>query len=134
MPLEFSYLTASVAVYGLMILAQAVFSNTSHGTGSLIGSRDQLGADGLMEGRAKRANQNMVEALLLFAPLILVAHASGRLNETTELGAGLFLGARIAYAPLYWFGVPWLRSLAWAAGFVGTLLIFMQVLPFSGGV
>ena len=133
MPLELSYLTASIAVYGVMILAQAAFSNTSHGTGTLAGSRDRLGADGLMEARAKRASQNMVEALLLFAPLVLVAHATGRLNETTELGAGLFLGARIAYAPLYWFGVPWLRSLAWAAGFVGTLLVFMQVLPFSGG-
>ncbi|NBC20151.1 MAG: hypothetical protein GVY06_03735 [Alphaproteobacteria bacterium] len=133
MPLELSYLTASIAVYGVMILVQAAVSNLSHGAASLAGARDRLGADSLMEARAKRASQNMVEALLLFAPLVLVAHATGRLNEMTELGAGLFLGARIAYAPLYWLGVPWLRSLAWALGFVGTLLVFLQVLPFSGG-
>ncbi len=132
MPLELSYLGASVALYFVMIAVQGVASNLEHGTGTLLGPRDHVQDRNLLTGRAKRASQNMVEALLLFAPLVLLAHAAGRLNAMTELGAGLFLGARLLYAPLYWFGVPLLRSVAWTAGLVGTGLVFLQVLPFSG--
>lgn len=134
MPLELSYLVCAVILYGVMILIQALFANLQHSPRKLAGARDGIEqvTEGVMLCRARRANQNMVEALLLFAPLVLVAHATGRLNEMTEIGAGLFLGARLVYAPLYWFGVPWVRTLAWFAGIVGTVMILLQILPFSG--
>ena len=132
MPIELSYLVCAVLLYGVMILVQAIFSNIEHAPVDLAGSRDGIVDHSPMVGRAKRANQNMVEALLLFVPLVLVAGYLDRFNEMTQLGAGLFLAGRIAYAPLYWFGVPWLRTLAWFVAVVGTTLILLQVLPFSG--
>ena len=133
MPVELSYLVSAVILYGVMVLFQALLANLQHSPRYLAGSRDGLETreEGAMLCRARRANQNMVEALLLFAPLVLVAHATDRLNYMTELGAGLFLGARIAYAPIYWLGVPWLRSLVWLAGVIGTVMVLLQVLPFS---
>ena len=67
----------------------------------------------------------------MFAPLILVAAHLGKLNDMTALGAALFFWGRVAFAPLYWFGVPWLRTLAWFASIAGIIVVFLQVIPFS---
>ena len=131
MPIEYSYLTASVLLFGLMIVVQAVSGVLHHGLGPLAGARDKLDMDSDFSARAKRANQNMIEALVMFAPLVVVAVETGRTNEITALAGGLFLSARILYAPVYWFGIPWLRTLVWAAGLVAIILVLLQVLPFT---
>jgi len=132
MPLEYSYLTASVIVFFVHILAEAITGNMQYNLNDLAGPRDSLAEPNAAVGRCKRSTQNMLEALIMFAPLVVVAVETGRTNAMTELGAGLFLGARILYAPSYWFGIPWLRTLFWAVGLVGTLLVLFQVLPFTG--
>jgi uncharacterized MAPEG superfamily protein len=132
MPLELSYLVATVILYIVMIVVQATLANLENKPADMAGSRDGITDKGVMLGRARRANANMVEAMLMFVPLVLVAYMTDSLNEMTQLGAGLFLAARIAYAPIYWFGIPWLRTLVWFAGVVGILLILLQILPFSG--
>lgn len=134
MPLELSYLVCAVILYIVMVAVQAALANLENKPADMMGARDGITDKGVMLGRARRANANMVEALLMFVPLVLVAYVTGSLNEMTEMGAGLFLAARIVYAPLYWFGVPWLRTLAWFAGAVGIILILLQVLPFSGAL
>jgi len=55
-----------------------------------------------------------------------------RTNAMTALGGWLFVAGRAAYAPLYWLGVPVLRTFAWLAGIAGSVIILLQVLPFSG--
>jgi len=132
MPLELSYLVSAIILYFLMIVVQAILSNLENKPGTMAGARDGLTDKGVMLGRARRANANMIESLMMFVPLVLVAYVTDNLNGMTELGAGLFLAARIVYAPTYWFGVPWLRTLVWFAGFVGIVLIALQILPFSG--
>jgi uncharacterized MAPEG superfamily protein len=132
MPVEASWLSAAVAIYFLMICVQAVISNLENNPAAMLGARDSLNPDGRFSARAKRANANMVEALLLFAPLMLLVIMLDRGNEMTALGGMLFCAGRAAYAPLYWLGVPYLRTLAWLAGVVGVVLIFLQVLPFTG--
>ena len=78
-------------------------------------------------GRAARAHRNMLESLVLFAALVLVAHVAGKANATTALGAHLFLWARLAYAVIYIAGIPWLRTAVWAVSTVGLVLIFLQL-------
>ena len=63
-----------------------------------------------------------------FAPLVLVAHLLGVSDNLTVWGAGLFLGARVFFVPLYLLGVPVLRTLVWGAGFAGTGMIAYAVL------
>jgi len=78
-------------------------------------------------GRANRAHRNLLESLVLFAILVLIAQAMGTTTEQTVLGAQLFFWARVAYVPVYLFGIPWLRTGVWAVSTVGLVLIFLEL-------
>ena len=93
----------------------------------LAGNREDLPAVIGWAGRARRAHLNMLESLVVFAAVVLVAHATGRANETTALGATIFFWARLAYAVVYIAGVPWLRTAVWAASVAGIVLVFSQL-------
>ena len=81
-----------------------------------------------MAGRATRAHRNMLESLILFAVLVLVAHSAGIRNEMTLLGAQLFFWGRFAHAAIYLAGIPWLRTAAWGVSVAGLVLIFAQLI------
>jgi uncharacterized MAPEG superfamily protein len=132
MPIELSYLSASVALFFVYLLGEVVTGNMQYKPKDLLGPRDNLPPQNTAVGRAKRATSNMLESLIMFAPLVLIAAYTNRFNEMTALGAAIFFWARVAYAPSYWFGLPVVRSLIWAVGLIGMGMIFLQVLPFSG--
>ena len=58
-----------------------------------------------------------------FAALVLVSHLAGAANETTALGARLFLGSAPS-GHLHFTAVPWLHTAAFVASWVGNLIIF----------
>ena len=62
-------------------------------------------------GRLERALANFLETFSLFAAAVLVAHAAGRHDWMTQWGSVLYPAARVAYVPLYAFGVFLVRSL-----------------------
>ena len=70
----------------------------------------------------------MLENLVLFAALALIAVVTNKTNSTTLLGAQLFFLARLAYALVYIAGIPWLRTAVWTVSVIGLLLIFVQLL------
>ena len=115
-----------------MILAQSLsaifFSKAT--TAELVGPRDDLPAAGLtpFHGRARRAQYNMIEAMCMFAPLVLIAAVTDSFSSLTALGAALFFWGRVVFAPSYWFGVPWVRTLTWAVSVVGILMILWELL------
>ena len=129
---ELSWLSAASALFFVYILGEIVTGNRQYKPGDLLGPRDNLAPYRPGLGRAKRATANMIEAMCLFVPLVLVAVLSERTNQWTELGCMIFFFARLAFAPLYWFGVPVVRTLAYFAGAAGLVMIFLQVLPFTG--
>ena len=79
-------------------------------------------------GRAKRAHMNMVENLIPFAALVLVAHAAGKADAMTALGAQLFFWARLAHAVVYIAGYAWVRTAAYAVALVGMVMIFLAII------
>ena len=94
-----------------------------------LGARDEAREGSVFTGRARRTVQNQIEAIAVFAPLALVAHLLGLSeHQLVVWGAGLFLGARVFFVPLYLLGVPYLRTLVWGAGFAGTGMIAYAVL------
>lgn len=129
---ELSWLSATALLFFLYILGEIVTANRQFKLGDLLGPRDNLGAYGAPLGRAKRATANMIEMMCMFVPLVLVAVLSERTNQWTELGCMIFFFARLVFAPLYWFGVPVVRTLAYFAGVAGLIMIFLQVIPFAG--
>lgn len=129
---ELSWLSATALLFFLYILGEIVTANRQFKLGDLLGPRDNLGAYGAPLGRAKRATANMIEMMCMFVPLVLVAVLSERTNQWTELGCMIFFFARLIFAPLYWFGIPVVRTLAYFAGVAGLIMIFLQVIPFAG--
>jgi len=98
------------------------------GLPALAGNREGLAPCTGWAGRANRAHHNMLESLVLFAALVLVAVVSQKTNSTTLLGAQLFFWARLAYAVIYLAGIPWLRTGVWFVSVIGLALIFFQLL------
>ncbi len=132
MGVELSWLSATAALFFVYILGEVVTGNMQYKPKELLGPRDNLAPFSPALGRAKRATANMIEAMCLFVPVVVVAVLGERTNEWTALGCMIFFFARLVFAPLYWFGVPVLRTLAYFAGATGVIMIFLQVLPFSG--
>jgi uncharacterized MAPEG superfamily protein len=73
--------------------------------------------------RGKAAHYNAVENLVVFATLVLIAQAMGVAGRPIVVyAAALYFFARLAHYAVYALGIPGLRTLTWAAGFVATLM------------
>jgi uncharacterized MAPEG superfamily protein len=79
-------------------------------------------------GRLQRACRNYLETFAFFAAAVLIANAAGRHNWMTTAGAQLYFWGRVAYLPLYAFGIPLIRSLAWNVATLGIVLILLALL------
>ena len=91
---------------------------TLEGLQSGLSNRQALPEETPLGGRAERTAKNTIEALLLFTPLALVAHLAGR-DADVLLGANIFFWARVAYIPIYLFGIIYVRSIVWGIGLFG---------------
>ncbi|MDP5070331.1 MAG: MAPEG family protein [Congregibacter sp.] len=100
---------------------------TAEGLKAGLSNRDQIPEATPLGGRAERTASNTIEALLLFVPLALVAQLAGS-AEAVMTGATIFIGARVAYVPIYIVGIPYLRSLVWAVGIAGLTMMVMPLL------
>ncbi len=128
MAIELQLLVWSVGLAFVQVLVAVVGAALWHGLDTLLGNREYMSDVPGWGGRAERASINMIQNLALFAPLVLVAHVTGRTNATTALGAQIFFFARLAYAFVYPIGIPYLRTLVWTVSVIGLVLIFIQLL------
>ena len=124
---ELIWLLWAVALTLVQMLLAVGGATLQVGLPALAGNREGLAPCTGWAGRAQRVHHNMLESLVLFAALVLVAVVSDRTNGTTLLGAQLFFWARLVYAGVYVAGIPWLRTLVWLASVAGMLLIFSQL-------
>ena len=125
---DLKYLLLSVILTFVQVLVAASLANKEVGLTTLAGNREGLGEMPGMAGRAKRAHLNMIENLVLFAALVLIAAVAGKANAMTAMGAMIFFWARLGYAIVYVIGVPWLRTLLWFAAVIGMALIAWQLI------
>ena len=78
--------------------------------------------------RMKKAHYNAVENLVVFATLVLVAHALGISNAAMASCAIVYFWARVVHLAAYTFGIPWVRTLAFAVGVGCQLCVAFQIL------
>lgn len=106
---------------------------TPRGMGLAVGNRDHLPEASPLAARADRAARNTLENLVLFAALVLTAHAAGVDNAQVLLGAQVFFWARIVYLAVYLAGIPVLRTLVWAVSLVGLGMIVVEIFKAAPG-
>ena len=124
---ELMWLLWAVALTVAQMLIAVSGATLQVGLATLAGNREGLPAFTGLAGRGQRAHHNMLESLVLFAALVLIAVAANKTNPTTLLGAQIFVWARLAYAVIYLAGIPWLRTGVWLVSVIGLALIFLQL-------
>ena len=125
---ELVLLTCAVVLTLAQMVVAATGAMLQVGLPALAGNREGLPEIKGWAGRAARAHRNMLENLVLFAALVLVAVVAGKTNAMTLLGAQIFLYARIAYAAVYIAGLPWVRTAVWGVSVIGLAMIFVQLI------
>ena len=114
-------LLAAAVLAWLMILASAML-RTRGDVQIMAGNRDNVPTASALAGRADRAAKNMLENLVLFVALA-VAAGGGQNPGRAQLGAELFVAARIVYWPVYLAGIPFLRTGLWMVSVAGLALL-----------
>lgn len=99
-----------------------------NGIREVLGPRDQQPPFTVVGGRAARALSNMQEALPVFLALALLNLILGTAAAMAISGAWIFLIARVLYVPVYMAGIPVLRTLIWAAGWAGLVMMLIPLL------
>jgi uncharacterized MAPEG superfamily protein len=127
MNVELTMLVFSVGLLLVILLTQGTIGVLANGAAAQAGARDGLPQPSDLHARVTRLRANMIENLLLFAPIVLVAQAIDISNAMTVLGAQLFFYARVAHAIIYMAGWPWIRPLAFAIALVGILMMVSQL-------
>lgn len=123
MAFELQMVAAAVIIGIIHLLWAAIAAQPQRGLKWNIGPRDEPVILTGVAGRLERAFANFRETFPYFAALVVVDYLGGRLGELTSLGALIYVVARAVYVPLYAFGVPYVRSLAWVASMVGIMML-----------
>jgi uncharacterized MAPEG superfamily protein len=116
-----------LAVFHVLIAVR--FKTRQYGTKWNMGARDEeLPPPRPVVGRLARAQANFFETFPVAVAAILIVTVAALEDRWTALGAMLWLGARIVYLPLYAFGVPVARTLAFLVSLVGIAMILRPAL------
>jgi uncharacterized MAPEG superfamily protein len=78
--------------------------------------------------RAQRAHANAVENLVVFAPAVLATQALGLADAFTAQAAAAYFAARLLHYLAYAGGIPGLRTVAYAIGWLATVAVLVGAL------
>jgi len=78
--------------------------------------------------RVDRAHRNAVENLVIFAPLVLIAHVAGISNETTVMAAVVYSFARVVHFFTLVLAVPVIKSLSFIVGSASQVVLAFAIL------
>jgi uncharacterized MAPEG superfamily protein len=96
-----------------------------------MGARDEaMPAVSPVVGRLERARDNFLETLPIATIALFGVVVAGKANETTAIAGWIWFAARAVYLPLYWMGVPKVRTFVWAIG-LAAILTVLGVLIFG---
>ena len=117
---ELSILALSGLLVMVIVAVQASVGVIRFGVPYSLTARDDNRQLSGADTRFGKCADNSVVALALFAPAILLLQAQSGFDANSLLAAQAFLISRLLYAPIYWFGLPAVRTLIWSVGFLAT--------------
>lgn len=125
---ELTYLLWSVILTFVLIMIPAGDALLKNGLTIQGGSRDNVPEPSVFNKRAQRLRDNMLENMVLFAPLVLIANAADISSMLTITGAKIFFFARMAHAIVYLAGWPMIRPLIWFVSVIGMGMVGFALL------
>ena len=117
------------ALWTLLLLIPMTLARvmTPQGVQWATGNREHQSKLPQWHTRASKAHANMVENLVPFAIIVIVAHLSNVSNIWTSSGVLAFLILRVLHALCYWYGItPW-RTYIFILSLLAELVIAHQV-------
>jgi len=128
MSTELLWLTLTVILTGLLWVPYILDRIMVRG---LMGAMANPSPDDLPQSpwaqRLQAAHVNAVENLVIFAALVLILNALHHSTESTVLACAIYFWARLAHVIIYWAGIPVLRTLAYAVGFLAQIALVLAV-------
>ena len=73
------------------------------------------------------AHTNAVDNLVIFAALVLILNVMDHSTQSTVIACAVYFWARLAHVIVYALGVPVLRTLAFAVGFLAQVALVLAV-------
>jgi uncharacterized MAPEG superfamily protein len=127
MKTELLYLAYAAAFTGLLWVPYILDRMMVWGLPPTVGYPDNPPPQSPWARRLQKAHLNAVENLVVFATLILAAHALSISTVVTAQAAVIYFWARVAHAIVYTLAVPWLRTLAFTVGFLAQAAVAWQI-------
>src|SRR4051794_9412236 len=129
MPVEIRIAAFGAVLLVIHILIATQLKTREYGTKWNVGARDEaVPAPSPITGRLTRAQANFEETFPIAIVALLGVVLANKTSATTALGGWLWLGARAVYLPLYWAGIPVIRTLTWMVSIVGLALVIWPLL------
>ena len=129
MPVELKILALGALLLLIHIIVAVQFKTKQYGRTWNVGARDEaLPPLDPVAGRLARAQANFQETFPVAIVALLGVVIAGRTGPWTALGGWIWLGARIVYLPLYWAGIPVIRTIVWSISIVGLAMVLWPLL------
>jgi uncharacterized MAPEG superfamily protein len=129
MAVELRILALGALLLFVYIFIAVRFKTAQYGRKWNTSARDEaLPPPNPVTGRLVRAQANFQETFPIAIVALLGVVLANRTSPTTALGGWIWLGARVVYIPLYWAGVPLVRTLCWAVSMVGLGMVIWPLL------
>jgi uncharacterized MAPEG superfamily protein len=125
---EFFWLMLTIILTGLMWIPYILDRAAVRGLTGAMGNPSP--ADKPQSPWAQRmmaTHDNAVENLVLFAPLVIVAHELEISNGATVAACAVYFWARLAHFIVYALGIPVLRTLCWTVSWLALAALVLAI-------
>jgi len=128
MKTELLYLTLVTVLTGLLWVPYIIDRVLVRGLTDAVGYPENPKPQSPWAQRLMKAHANAVENLVVFASLVLLAHALGVTGAAIAASSAVYFWARLVHAVSYTFAIPWVRTLSFTVGFLSQACIAWQLL------
>ena len=127
MTIELSLLAWATLLGLVHAVATGQFTTFQHGIQYGLSPRDEKKPLTGIGARVERAFANYMQTFPFFAAALLATQLAGRHGWLTVYGAQLYFWARLLYVPLYAFGIPVARTVAFLVALVGIAMLLIAL-------
>lgn len=131
MTTELTVLALGAVLLLVHIMLAVHYKTQQYGKAWNMGARDEeLPPLNPIAGRLERARDNFAETFPIAIVALLGIAVAGKASAISEAASITWLVARVIYLPLYWSGVPKVRTLVWGVSLLA-LVTLLGVLLFG---